>query len=339
MLKIIRSGKLGGNAIPAQLTTLSISWLNNQFRAVAVHRGVPEGTWENLEATEINGNFEALIAEAVKKIIQRQAQQQKIFSGEAAWACQNSLSGKDNQRVVLHLFPKALLDKLVQGCLENDLHLTSVLPASAVLHHQLTRLPADKEEGVLLAAERGGSTTVVIGRSDGRILLARTSPGNWNEGAERLALDLNRTILFVNQQYGVTINKGVWLFGPGAEAQVKTMESQMQLPVKVSPVPYEPTYWATEALKLAPAASPNFISLQLQQAPQREVFAKVIWAATAMILLISAGTSIYAHRQAAQEEANLNSLRRQAVQLQTRHQELQKRNRSEERRVGKECRS
>jgi|ERR1051325_5843700 hypothetical protein len=360
MLKIIRSGKLGGNAIPAQLTTLSISWLNNQFRAVAVHRGVPEGTWENLEATEINGNFEALIAEAVKqtgyrgttvsmllahprlvqqlvdlppvkgaavkKIIQRQAQQQKIFSGEAAWACQNSLSGKDNQRVVLHLFPKALLDKLVQGCLENDLHLTSVLPASAVLHQQLTRLPADKEEVAMLAAETGGSTTVVIGRSDGRILLARTSPGNWNEGAERLALDLNRTILFVNQQYGVTINKGVWLFGPGAEAQVKTMESQMQLPVKVSPVPYEPTYWATEALKLAPAASPNFISLQLQQAPQREVFAKVIWAATAMILLISAGTSIYAHRQAAQEEANLNSLRRQAVQLQTRHQELQKRN-------------
>src|ERR1043165_1494274 len=236
MLKIIRSGKLGGNAIRAQLATLSISWLNNQVRAVAVHRGVPEGTWENLEATEINGNFEALIAEAVKqtgyrgttvsmllahprlvqqlvdlppvkgaavkKIIQRQAQQQKIFSGEAAWACQNSLSGKDNQRVVLHLFPKALLDKLVQGCLENDLHLTSVLPASAVLHQQLTRLPADKEEVAMLAAETGGSPTVVIGRSDGRILLARTSPGNWNEGAERLALDLNRTILFVNQQYG-----------------------------------------------------------------------------------------------------------------------------------------
>src|SRR5439155_15722552 len=180
----------------------------------------------------------------------------------------------------------------------NDLHLTSVLPASAVLHQQLTRLPLDKEEVVMLAAETGGSTTVVIGRCDGRILLARTSPGNWNEGAERLALDLNRTILFVSQQYGVTINKGVWLFGPGAEAQVKTMESHMQLPVKVSPIQYSPMYWATEALKLAPAASPNFISLQLRQAPQREVFAKVIWAATALILALSAESSIYAPRQA-----------------------------------------
>ena len=67
MLNFITGRKLGGDAIPAQLTTLSISWLNNQFKAVAVHRGVAEGTWENPEATEVNGNVEGLIAEAVKQ--------------------------------------------------------------------------------------------------------------------------------------------------------------------------------------------------------------------------------------------------------------------------------
>jgi len=30
--------------------------------------------------------------------------------------------------------------------------------------------------------------------ADGEILLARTLPGNWNDGAERMAMDLNRTI-------------------------------------------------------------------------------------------------------------------------------------------------
>ena len=50
----------------------------------------------------------------------------------------------------------------------------------------------------------------------GQILLARTLPGNWNQDAQRLAVDLNRTILFVNQQQGAALNQGVWLFGPGA---------------------------------------------------------------------------------------------------------------------------
>src|SRR3989441_11116431 len=164
MFSSILNRKLGANAIPAHLTTLSVSWLNSQFKAVAVHRGAVEGTWENPTELDPSVNFEALLREAIqktgfrgqtvsmvlahprlvqqlvdvppvkgaalKKVVQRQAQQQKMFSGEAAWACQNSLSGKDNQRVVLHLFPKALLDKLVQGCLQNNLHLTSVLPAS-----------------------------------------------------------------------------------------------------------------------------------------------------------------------------------------------------------------
>ena len=360
MLNLITSRKLGGNAIPGQLTTLSVSWLNGQFKAVAVHRGAVEGTWEHPELAEMNGNFEDLIREAVKetgyrgqtvslllahprlvqqlvdvppvkgaavkKIIQRQAQQQKIFSGDAAWACQTSLSGKDTQRVVLHLFPKALLDKLVQGCQANDLHLVSVQPPSAVLHHQLMQLPLEKDEIGLLAAETGGSTTVVIGRNDGRILLARTSPGNWNEAAERLALDLNRTILFVNQQYGVTINKGVWLFGPGAEAQTRAMEGHMQLAVKVSPVAYSPFYWATEAVKLRPAFSPNFISIQLQQAPQREVFAKVIGAATALAVVAALGTAVYANRQAKQAALRMVESRKQEAKLLAKKQELEQRN-------------
>src|SRR5437868_3086682 len=137
MLDFISSRKLAGTAIPAHLTTLSISWLNSQFKAVAVHRGKVEGSWESPDAGEANGNFETLIREAVRqtgyrgqtislllahprlvqqlvdvppvkegalrKIIQRQAQQQKMFPGEAAWACQSSFSGKSTQRVVLHL--------------------------------------------------------------------------------------------------------------------------------------------------------------------------------------------------------------------------------------------
>ena len=115
MLKIANSPKPRSAAIPANVSTLSVSWLNSQFKAIAVQRGVVEGTWECPGEIEGTGNFEALLREAVQKtgyrgqtvslllahprlaqqlvdvppvrgsaldkVVQRQAQQQKMFDG------------------------------------------------------------------------------------------------------------------------------------------------------------------------------------------------------------------------------------------------------------------
>ena len=358
MLRLRTTSALGANSIPRRLTTLSVSWLNDQFKAVAVHRGVLEATWDRPGVTDGPGRFADFIREAVQetgyrgqtvslvlahprlvqqlvdvppvqgavlsRVLQRQAQQQKLFDGEAAWASQTSPSGKGGQRVVLHLFPRLLLDQLIQGCKRNDLHLTAVLPPSAVLHHQLTQLPLAKDEVALLAAETGESTTLVIGRSDGQILLARALPGNWNEQPERLAVDLNRTILFVNQQYGVTANQGVWLFGPGAAEHAPAVQGHLQFPVKVSPVDYEPFYWATQALKLRPELTPNLIEPLLQKAPQRRVFAKVVLAGTALVVAASLAASAYFLRQSAQAKADVKTLSAQLARLQAKQNELQR---------------
>jgi hypothetical protein len=334
-----------------------VSWLNNQFKAVAVHRGVIGATWEYpgepdgpadfgpllreaVERTGYRGQTVSLLlahprlvqqlidvppvkGTAVQKIIQRQAQQQKLFTGEAAWACQSLLSGKGVERVVLHLFPKLLLEQLVLGCQRNGLYLTAVYPPSAVLHHQMSQLSLEDEEIAMLAAETGGSTTVVVGRGDGEMLLARTLASSWNDGAERLALDLNRTILFINQQYGVSVTKGIWLFGPGAEQQPPALQALIQLPVKISPVEENPFYWATEAVKLRPAHSPNFISAQMRHAPQRQVFARVVGAATAVLVLMAVGTSAYSFIQARAEVANIQLMRKEQTRLQARTDQLQ----------------
>src|ERR1043166_3742967 len=187
MLTIARSlavkAKPAGSAIPAHVTTLGVSWLNSQFKAVAVHRGKVEGTWENPAAAEGESHFEALVREAVqktgfrgqtvslvlaqprlvqqlvdvppvkgaafRKVLQRQAQQQKMFPGEAAWTYQGSLSEKPSQAVILHLFPRQLLEQLSAGCRRNGLRLTAVIPASAVLHRQLIELPLENGETAL----------------------------------------------------------------------------------------------------------------------------------------------------------------------------------------------
>jgi len=357
MLKLSLKRKLGANEIPAHLTTLSISWLNNQFRAVSVHRGAIEATWERPGDTDGPGEFETFVREAVQhtgyrgqtvtlllahprlvqqlvdvppvkgaalqKVIQRQALQQKVFAGEPAWASQMSPASRGIQRLVLHLFPRLLLNQFIQGCKRNGLHLTSVLPPSAVLHHQLTQLPLDNEEVGFLAAETGGSTTLVVGRTDGQILLARTLQGTWNDEPERLALDLNRTILFVNQQYTGLTTKGLWLFGRGAEDQAEVVQRQLQLPVHVSPIFADSFYWATEAVKLRHEFAPNFISPVLQKAPQRRAFARVVAASTILVVASSLASSGYFLYQARQEAANIKTLTRQASKLQEKRNDLQ----------------
>ncbi len=351
MLKIITRRHSEGHSIPVHLTTLSVSWLNNQFKAVAIHRGVVAGTWERPGETDGPGNFGAFIREAVQqtgyrgttvslllshprlaqqlldvppargaplqRIIQRQAQQQKMFPGEAAWANQLLPSAKGTQRVLLHLFPRTLLDQFVQGCKQNGLHLTAVLPASVVLQNQLTQLSAGNEELEMLAAETGGSTTAIVGRGDGQMLLARTLPGNWNDDPARLALDLHRTVLFVNQQFGTPASHRVWLFGPGAAERCDTVQDHMQLTVEVSPVAYEPFYWATEAVKVPPELCANLLSPELQKAPQRRAFAKVVATATVLLMAGALTTAVYAHLQARRDRETIKNASTQIAELES----------------------
>jgi hypothetical protein len=354
------SRKTGPEIISSKVTTLSISWLNHQVVAKNVRRGVIEGTWETELAAEGDPDLAGLIREAVRqthydgttvslllansrlaqnlvdvppvfgsaltKIIQLEAQQQKVFAGEAAWTFQTALTTADNKRAVLHLLPKPLLDQLVQAGLQNELYLTSVVPVSAVLHQQLTLLPLNKGDVALLAAETGGSTTVVAARADGQLLLVRTLLGNWNENAERMALDLKRTLSFITQQFELTVNAGVWLFGPGAAEQSPVLAAQLDHPVTVSPVEYRPDYWAIEAVKLSPAQCPNFIERKLQNAPQRRKFAWVVVVTTALLVLVSVAVAVLLNRQARQEEANADRLSKRIVELQTQRTSLDQRN-------------
>ena len=346
--------------IPPTVTTLSIGWLNHQFAAASIHRGVVAGTWETTFAPDGEPDLSSLIREAVQKtnyhgatvslllahpklaqqsaevppvtgsalakILEREAQQQKSFIGAAAWTFQNSLPVDDGRRVILHLLPDALLNQLIKACQQNGLHLNSATPVSAVLHQQLAQLPLNEGDVALLAAETGGSTTVVIGRADGELLLVRTLLDNWNENAGRLALDLKRTLSFTTQQYDLAINRGVWLFGAGAAAQAPALQRLLEVPVAASPVAYCADFWPVEAAKLHSAISPNFIGLELQNAPQRRKFAWVVVITTALLLLASVTAAFLLNRQARQESAGMQVLRKRADELETQRQSLQRRN-------------
>ena len=185
-------------------------------------------------------------------------------------------------------------------------------------------LPLEKADIAMLAAETGGSTTVVVGGYNGRLLLSRTLQGSWNQDPTRLAVDLSRTLLFVSQQFGVTVNKGIWLFGPGAAESVELLRSQLQFPVHLSPVENQPFYWACTAPKLV-KAGPNFISAEVQKAPQRRVFAKIVAAGTTLLLVGSISLTAYSQIQSRKEIAILESYTAQTTRMEARQRVLEQR--------------
>jgi len=179
---------------------------------------------------------------------------------------------------------------MVQGCEQADLRLSKVFPATAVLNHQFRELPVDGDEVVLVAAETGGNTTVVIGRKDGQIYLGRTLNSSWNIYPDRVNVDLNRTLLYVKQQFGAPVDN-MWLVGTGAGGHADAMEALVKVPIKLSPIPYSPFYWNEQALKLPFGDTNNLVSAELHEAPKRRVLKPPMKSPTPQLRLAASATS------------------------------------------------
>jgi hypothetical protein len=298
-------------------TMLSLSLLNGQLKAVAFNRGKVTGQWECpepvsdfsgfaptlrkiIEETHYTGNQASLVLAHprltqqlietppvkgwnLRAFLERRVKQFKASATDAAWSYQPTLPAKNAQTVLLHLTSKSFLDQLAQACRLRGLRLTTILPATVVLSRQLAQLPVSNDEVVLLAAETGSGTSVVVGRRDGRIYLGRSLSSSWKTSPERVNTDLNRTVLYIKQQFGTTVNS-VWLFGQGAEEQSAALQAVVGVSVQLSPVAPEPFYWNLEAARLSADAPGNLITVEQQKAPQRRVLARV----TAVMIVVLA---------------------------------------------------
>jgi hypothetical protein len=339
-------------------TILCLSYLNGQFKAMAVHKGTVVGTWERSGVQEDFTDFSTVLTEAVDKTryvgsnvalvlahprltqqlvevppvkgwnleryIQRRVTQLKTFEAEASWSYQPTLPTKNAKALLLHILPKPLLNELVQGCQEAGLRLLKILPTTSILHSQLMQLPLEKDEIALLAAETNGTTTVVIGRNDGQIYLGRTLSNSWNHHPERVVLDLNRTILYVKQQFGATVNS-LWLFGAGSHVHVPVMQSLVRTPVKASPVEATPFYWNENALKLPFKEDSNLISAEVQQAPKRRLLFQVIAFVVVFLALASLATAAFVERLVRNNTRTIAEMKPKITRLAERKRDLEHR--------------
>jgi hypothetical protein len=342
---------------------LCISLLGGQFKAVAMRRGTFENPWEPslpvedftdigqvlseaTAATRVEGKSATIVLahprlldqvvevppvkqRTLDRLLQRRAEGMKTFAGEASWSRQAALPTRKGPAWLLHVCPKVLLDQLGRGCQQAGLQLHRVVPTTAVLAAHLKQLPIQSDEVVLLVAESGPTTTIAIGRKDGRVSLGRVIQFNWASQPERVQVDLTRSIGFAEQQSGLTV-RSVWLFGSAAPEQVPALESLLKLPVKVSPVVYAPFYWAEQAGRMPEREDGNLISLETRQAPQRRRLLTVTGVLLLLLLLSAISTAVvleYLRKNELLEmellDAQIHTLESQRAQLERQFAELE----------------
>ncbi|MGE3312953.1 MAG: hypothetical protein AB7O66_23535 [Limisphaerales bacterium] len=341
---------------PRGLTTLGISWLGGQFEAVALHKGEVAGTWrapdccddveqfsdlarQAVEKTGFQGNSIHLVLShaklthllvevpdargpALKALVQRQVERLKSFDEPAAWTFEKSEPTKTSGSAIVHILPQAILQRLQFRAGQSGLQLASVTPPTGTLHAQLARLPLDGNQVGLIATDFQGSTTIVVGRREGPLFLARSLDGSRTRGASALVVDVNRTLLFVSQRFGTEI-AGVWLFGQAMSDHLEEFRAQLSVPVTFSPEAQADHYWTLESLRAPADYSPNLVSAQQLRAPQRKALLKLttVLASTSILGALAAAASI--RFLAATEERHIASLAPQAAQLEAEHRTLQ----------------
>lgn len=216
-----------------------------------------------------------------------------------------------------------LLDGLVRATERAGLHLISLIPVTAVLRSQLAILPGNDKEADLLVAEAGDMRTLIVGRRSGEILLVRSLDPGADPGAARLGVDLNRTLLFVSQQFGATIGS-VWIFGTTEPERIAEIQAHVQIPVRASPEPARPLYWAEEAARLPVDRSLNLVGREQRKAPQRQTILRVTTVVTLALALAAAAALVSVRSLSRRQTAILRGLESQITTLQAEHQKAQR---------------
>ncbi len=339
------------------LTTLSVSWLPGRIEAVAITRGEASGHWEKVASSDDTSAFGELLLEAVggtgfrgstvhlllahprlthqlvetppargaalQALVRRQVERLKGFEGSPAWSYQPALPTKNSHGVLVHLFPWNLLGHLIQGAQRAGLHLVSVVPFTAVLHAQVGRLPLKRDDVALVLAGTGAMVTMVVARQDGGMLLARSVDAARAKGADGLSVELNRTLIFVAQQFGTNVGS-LWLCGVDAAAHLAELRGNVQVPVQIGPEEYRPFYWSEEAARLSLEQEPNLISSEQRRAPQRQVLLRITVVSTLLLVIAAIAATAFFQVMARREQGNIRELQHRLAALQNQHQDLQR---------------
>lgn len=356
-----RAQRFGGRS---SRDVLGLAWLNGTLHAAVFRRQQVTAQWksvgdvgtleelasaldQSISATRFGGT-DVFIVLAHEKFV-HQVETTPAFSKSAVrsylrnwieryekehepvlWVGQPAMGTRDQAAQIIHILPAQMYQDLNQILLARRLDLLRLVPVFVPLQLSLSSLTETEDLPVLVAAEVGATTAVVVGKTGGSLLFARTILASWNRDASRVAVEINRSLLYAKQQFGTAVDF-VWLLGPGAESGRGEVSTKCGSSTEVITEPTAPIDWLKSVSKLSHRYPVNLISGYQRQKHQVQ-FVRRLALAACWLGAVLAGFSIWENQQAwEQERGMLTELRARESDLFAEHEKLSERNESAER--------
>ena len=301
---------------------LGLAWLHGTLQAAVFRRQVRVSSWESpapartleefesgldlaLEALNFAGSEAFLILEHDQFV--HQAEHAPAFSESAAraylrgrvqryekerepvmWVSQRTVSVRQESAFLLHLLPTAFYGRLSNFLLARHLDLTRILPLAVPLQLLREATPADGEKMVLMAAEAGDATTLLAARGNGELLFSRTMLGRWDSDPARIAVEVNRSLLYAKQQFGTVIDR-IELLGAASEQMQVEVRTRCGAEKELMVRPANVSDWLQAIARLSPRHPTNLVVGYLGRKRRRQFVRRALvvgcWLGLALVAL------------------------------------------------------
>lgn len=338
------------------LTILSVSLVNGRFRAMSIINNSIQKSWEKpgillrskglyqaisdaINHTEFPGTHLSILLEDSRcmnftvqlpempvtdliPILERKVQQAKTWDDPPVWRYRIGMKARGKASVHLEVWPQSLVDEIILICKDLDLQLQQLAPLSALSESQLSTLTVEPGEATILISILEGKVMFIAGGEDGNPILTRhLAPAqDWVPLGERIATEVNRTLMFITQQLALNIPK-IWFLGEEDQLTVKEIQPHISTPIESCPINPDWKYWLWVGASLPINLSNNFTPLEVRRAPLQKVFAKSLAAIVVGLAIVSVGTTAILQGYVSKNKSQLQvaSAQAQALQEDQRH--------------------
>lgn len=237
------------------------------------------------------------------------------------WDWQRLSGSRDASVWQIHQLPRRFYDSIDEILLARRLELDRLHPFSTAVQQLLLKQIRRAGKPILIACRAGDATALAIGNERGEPLLSRTTISTWETNPDRVALEINRSLLFARQQFGIQVER-VLFAGFGAETAVESLRARFPGEQETATVLATPLHWLDAVRQINRRQSADLLTLHLRRRRRYRIIRSLI-VTGGWLLLGAAGWHAYDQARAWQaERAYLENLGRREASLRETYEAL-----------------
>lgn len=270
----------------------------------------------------------------LEAFLSRKVRHAAADGGRQAWSWHMlHASSKAEHQVALHLLPLQLVHVFLDFCRTRNYQVDQVVPLASALGWSARDLPLEPGQWGLVAAEMGSATTLVIADPAGKLALVRELSFGLtdSDSLDRLSKELNRSILFAKQQFGIAVS-GLWIAVSSDEnTQPVLARSISDATVAKLPTSDPPAFWLQQLVGLNPDIHDNMVPRPMRRLNERrrhlEAAFSVAVAIHVVFVLVLLGLKLIGDRshasvQGSHLDRRMEELRAEKTELESRNLEI-----------------